>query len=101
MNGKSVYYSNNGEVTVEKHYTAGKLSGELNSYYDNGKQNCQIIFSDNQLNGEFKKWFDNGQLKHVGKIVNGIIEIIESWDNYGNKSDFPSFYASIDNLYNN
>ena len=55
------YYAN-GQLALLKHFTKGKVDGEMRSYYENGQLNEEKFFDMNFQQGDFRKYNEEGKL---------------------------------------
>lgn len=60
--GNCEKYHANGQLALVKHFTKGKVDGEMRSYYENGQLNEEKIFDMNFQQGDFRKYNEEGKL---------------------------------------
>lgn len=60
--GNCEKYHANGQLALVKHFTKGKVDGEMRSYYENGQLNEEKFFDMNFQQGDFRKYNEEGKL---------------------------------------
>lgn len=60
--GSCEKYHANGQLALLKHFTNGKVDGEMRSYYENGQLNEEKFFDMNFQQGDFRKYNEAGKL---------------------------------------
>lgn len=69
--GKCEKYYANGQLALLKHFTKGKVDGEMRSYYENGQLNEEKFFAMNFQQGDFRKYNEQGKLVFHAKFERG------------------------------
>lgn len=116
--GKSITYSENGNIERESNYVNGRKEGKTIFYYENGNIKSESNYLNNELEGQSITYYENGSIKYESNYVNGKTEgksityyengNIETEGNYenGRKEGKSIFYyenglGSIVRLYHN
>jgi len=75
LNGKSISYYPNGNLSSKATYKMGIKVDSFNMYNDNGQVNLQEWYdSTGKSQGVFKVYYENGQLSQIGKNKNGHLD---------------------------
>ncbi len=52
----------NGQVSLSKHFTEGKVDGKLERFYESGKQKEELLFNMNLQTGDHFKYTEDGRV---------------------------------------
>lgn len=69
--GSCEKYYGNGQLALLKHFTNGKVDGEMRSYYENGQLNEEKFFDMNFQQGDFRKYNEEGKLIFHARFERG------------------------------
>jgi antitoxin component YwqK of YwqJK toxin-antitoxin module len=61
LNGKSIFYHHNGNISTVKTYNDGKLYGEYIDYFVSGERRSKGNMKYGMMDGEWTFWFHNGE----------------------------------------
>ena len=91
MDGKSIYWYQNGKVKLEREYKNGKLDGSYTEYHHSGKKFSHGLMRSDKMQGKWTFWYHNGQKEcevicKKGKLADGTV-----WDDDGNVKESIRF----------
>ena len=69
--GKSIIYSESGEIESKANFKDGKHDGEMIGYYKTGEIELKANYKGGVRNGEVIMYYENGELKSKGNYKNG------------------------------
>ncbi len=68
------YYDEEGDISLEEPYVAGKLEGLCITYYKDGAVTRKQEFVNGEKHGKCTDYFKNGKMKFSGKFVDGNLD---------------------------
>ncbi len=81
--GPEIYWYNNGQRWVERHYQAGLDEGIHKVWYADGKVKSLKHFIKGVPHGEFYEWHDNGNIAQFIEYDHGKEIVAKSWTGGG------------------
>jgi antitoxin component YwqK of YwqJK toxin-antitoxin module len=65
LNGKTLYWYENGQISSETNYKDNKLDGKWTYWYENGQMESESNYKDGKMDGKMTEWYENGQIKNT------------------------------------
>src|SRR5258708_7032157 len=62
MNGKTIFWHENGKKKTEGQTINGKKEGEWKSWFDSGNQSLVASYVNNEESGRYRQFYENGKL---------------------------------------
>lgn len=73
LNGKQIYYQDNGKILEETPFVDGKKTGVRTAYFENGAKSVMETYKDNAYDGPFTTYYPNGAINCEGSYTNDIL----------------------------
>ncbi len=83
MDGKWIYWYENGQKRIEENYKDGGKTGLVTIWFENGQKREEGYLKNGIKDGLYTEWYENGQKKNETNYKDGKVISEKRWDEDG------------------